>query len=71
MPAGKLILLLGCALLVIGAVLTRAPWLLNWFGRLPGDIRVEKENASFYFPVVSMILVSIVLSVLLNLLMRR
>lgn len=71
MPSGKLFLLLGCALLVIGAVLTWAPWLLNWFGRLPGDIRVEKENASFYFPVVSMILVSIVLSVLLNLLMRR
>jgi len=71
MPLGKLVLMAGLALVVIGAILTWAPGLLNWFGRLPGDIRVEKENASFYFPVVSMILVSIVLSVLLNLLMRR
>ena len=42
-----------------------------WFGRLPGDIRIERENAGFYFPVVSMIIVSVVLSLLLNLLLRR
>jgi len=35
-------------------------------GRLPGDIRVEGENGSFYFPVVSSILVSVVLTILLN-----
>jgi len=71
MPVGKLILLLGLALLVIGSILTWAPGLLNWFGRLPGDIRIEREHASFYFPVVSMILVSIVLSLLFHLLVRR
>ena len=39
-------------------------------GRLPGDIRIEGENGSFYFPITSSILVSIVLSVLLNLISR-
>ncbi len=39
-------------------------------GRLPGDIRIEGENSSFYFPLTSSILVSIVLSILLNVFSR-
>jgi len=39
-------------------------------GRLPGDIRIEGENGSFYFPVVSSILVSVVLTILLNVIVR-
>jgi hypothetical protein len=39
-------------------------------GRLPGDIRIEGENGSFYFPVTSSILVSVVLSILLNVITR-
>ncbi len=39
-------------------------------GRLPGDIRIEGENGSFYFPITSSILVSIILSILLNLISR-
>ncbi|MBX7208924.1 MAG: DUF2905 domain-containing protein [Verrucomicrobiaceae bacterium] len=71
MPLGKLILILGLVITAIGAALTWAPWLLSWFGKLPGDIRIEKEGSGFYFPVVSMILISIVLSILMNLLFRR
>ena len=71
MPSGKLFLILGLALVVIGAVLTWVPWMLNWFGRLPGDVRIEKEGSGFYFPVVSMIIVSIVLSIVMNLIFRR
>ena len=71
MALGKLLLISGLVLALIGAVLTWAPSLLSWFGRLPGDIRIERENAGFYFPVVSMIIVSVVLSLLLNLLLRR
>ncbi len=71
MPSGKLLLLLGLVIMVIGAALTWAPWLVNWFGRLPGDIRIEKEGSGFYFPVVSMILVSVGLTILMNLLFRR
>ncbi len=68
---GKALLFAGLALAVVGAILWRAPWLFSWFGRLPGDIHVERGNTSFHFPVVTMIVVSIVLSLLLNLLLRR
>ena len=58
-------------LVVIGLVLSYAPGLLSWFGHLPGDIRIERENGAFYFPITSMIIVSIVLTVLFNLFFRR
>lgn len=70
MPLGKALLIFGLVVAAVGAVLTWAPWLLGWFGKLPGDIRYEREGAGFYFPVVSMIIISIVLSVLMNLLRR-
>lgn len=65
---GLLLVGLGVAAILVG-LLVWAGW-LNWFGRLPGDIRVERENARFYFPITSMILISIVLSLLLNLIRR-
>jgi hypothetical protein len=71
MVPGKLILLLGLLLVLLGAVLSWAPGLLSWFGHLPGDIRIERENGVFYFPVTSMIIVSVVLSLLINLFFRR
>lgn len=43
---------------------------LNWLGHLPGDIRIEKENFRFYFPITTMILLSILLSALLALIRR-
>ena len=67
---GKLFIAAGIALVAIGLALQFAPWLLNWFGRLPGDIRIEGARGRFYFPVVSMIIVSLVLSLLLNWLRR-
>ncbi len=47
-----------------------APWLLNWFGRLPGDIRIEGENGKLFIPVTSMLILSVVLSLLLSLFRR-
>ena len=67
MPLGKALLIFGLVVAAVGAVLTWAPWLLGWFGKLPGDIRYEREGAGFYFPVVSMIIISIVLSVTISL----
>ncbi len=59
---GKYIIIFGVVIIVIGT----AVWLfhdkLNWIGRLPGDIRVERENFRFYFPITTMILVSIVVT---------
>lgn len=71
MTIGKLLIISGSVLVLLGLVLSWAPGLLGWFGHLPGDIRIERENGSFYFPVTSMIIVSIVLSILFNLFFRR
>lgn len=68
---GKLLIVIGLAIALIGVILYYAPGLLNWFGKLPGDIRIEREGGSFYFPIVSMIILSVVLSVVVNLFLRR
>ena len=53
-----------------GALLHFAPWTLNWFGKLPGDIRIDKGGGKILFPITSMIIISVVLTVLLNLFKR-
>ena len=68
---GKVITLIGMVLVLIGLVLSYAPWLINWFGRLPGDIRIQNENSFFFIPLVSMLIVSIVLTLIINLFFRR
>lgn len=70
MGVGRLLLVLGLVLVVLGLVWLYAPGLLAWFGRLPGDIRIEREGFRFYFPITSMLLVSLAVSLLLNLLLR-
>lgn len=64
-PIGKTIVILGVVLVVIGLIVWLAGDKFNWFGHLPGDIRVERKNMRFYAPITSMILLSIVLSLLL------
>lgn len=66
---GKTLLLFGSVLMVIGAVLVFGGK-LPWLGRLPGDIMIQRDNFTFYFPLVSSLVVSVVLSVLF-LLFRR
>ena len=61
---GKLVLIIGLVLVVVGGIRWRFPNLFGWFGNLPGDISVHKGNFSFYFPVVTCILVSIVITLL-------
>lgn len=71
MPPGKLLIIAGLAMALLGGAMLWAPWLLSWFGRLPGDIRIDRDGFSFRFPAVSLLLVSLALSLLLNLLLRR
>jgi hypothetical protein len=59
---GQLIVALGLILIVVGLVVMRG-W-LGWFGHLPGDVRIERENMRVYVPIVSMLLISILFSVL-------
>ncbi|HWP04048.1 MAG TPA: DUF2905 domain-containing protein [Gemmatimonadaceae bacterium] len=66
---------LGAFFVITGLVLVLAGLLVwsgafSWFGRLPGDIRIEKPNLRFYFPITSMLILSIVLSLLAGILRR-
>jgi hypothetical protein len=66
---GRILLILGVVLVIVGglaALGVRLP-----FGRLPGDIAIEGERGGLYFPIVTMIIVSVILTVLFNLFLRR
>ena len=67
----KLLVGLGIGITVIGLILLYAPGLLSWFGRLPGDIHFERGGSRVFIPITSMIIVSLVLSLLVNLFFRR
>lgn len=64
---GKYIIIAGIAMVVIGIVIFFFHNKLHWLGRLPGDIRVDKENFKFYFPITTMIIISIILTLLMYL----
>jgi hypothetical protein len=67
---GKLLILFGSILALMGVIILfmgKLPWL----GRLPGDIFIERKSVSFYFPLATSLLISLVLSAILWLLSRR
>jgi hypothetical protein len=66
---GRALMILGGAVFALGLVLTLAGK-VPWLGRLPGDIVVERGPVSFYFPIVTCILISAVISLLLWLFRR-
>ncbi|MDA8212405.1 MAG: DUF2905 domain-containing protein [Clostridia bacterium] len=67
---GKLLIIAGIFLVVIGGLITIFGKVFP-LGRLPGDIFIQKGNFTFYFPLVSGILVSLILTIILNLIFRR
>jgi H+/Cl- antiporter ClcA len=56
---GKWVIGIGVIIILVGIIIYFFNDKLNWIGRLPGDIRIEKENFRFYFPIVTMILFSL------------
>ena len=62
---GKYLIIIGLSLVLIGVVVYFLSDKLHWLGRLPGDIRVEKENFRFYFPITTMLLLSGLLNLLI------
>ncbi|HEX7927501.1 MAG TPA: DUF2905 domain-containing protein [bacterium] len=60
---GKLLIVLGVVLVVAGVLLQFAGK-IPWLGRLPGDVSIQRENFSFYFPITTCIVLSVVLSLL-------
>ncbi|MEQ1531600.1 MAG: DUF2905 domain-containing protein [Methylococcales bacterium] len=67
MELGKVLIVLGGVIISLGLVLTFAPWLINWFGKLPGDIRIENKNSLIFIPITSMIIISLLISLVLKL----
>ena len=63
---GKLLLVLGMGIMLLGALLLLLSRFIS-LGHLPGDIFIKGEHGSFYFPIVSCIVISVVLSILMNL----
>ena len=66
--AGPAIVLAGVAIVLVGLIVWSGA--LGWFGRLPGDIRIERDSVRIYIPLVSMLLISAALSLLIYLLNR-
>ncbi|MBD9363382.1 DUF2905 domain-containing protein [Methylomonas fluvii] len=71
MEPGKALITIGSAILVLGLVLNYAPWLVNWFGKLPGDIRIQNKTSFVFIPISSMIVVSVLITLLVNLFFRK
>ncbi len=66
---GRLLIMTGLVIALVGLVLLlaeRVPWL----GRLPGDIRIDRGNWHFYFPIATSLLISVILTILINLFRR-
>jgi len=68
MSPGTILVAIGVGLILVGLLLWSGS--LSWFGRLPGDIRIERETVRVYVPIVSMLVVSLVVSLALYLVRR-
>ncbi len=71
MNVGKVLIIIGSFILSLGLMTSYAPWLINWFGRLPGDIHIKNEHSVVFIPITSMIVVSILLTIVVNLFFRK
>lgn len=65
---GRIIIGTGFLLIIIGLIVISDIELFNWFGNLPGDIRIEGDNFNFYFPITTMIILSLILNLILRVL---
>ena len=66
MDIGRFLIIIGILLIALGVGLTLGARLFSWFGNLPGDIRIIKENYKIFFPITSMIILSIGFILLTN-----
>jgi hypothetical protein len=67
---GRYLIMGGVILILVGGGVYLAGKMGLPLGRLPGDIRIEGRNGSFYFPLASLILISVVLTIVVNILLR-
>jgi hypothetical protein len=67
---GKWMVVAGLGMVMVGVMMYLLHDKLHWLGRLPGDIRVERENFRFYFPITTIILFSVLLTIIINVIRR-
>jgi len=67
---GKYMIIAGVLIVLLGVLIYFFHDKLNWIGKLPGDIRIEKENFKFYFPITTMIIFSLVITIIIQLIKR-
>jgi hypothetical protein len=67
---GRMLLIIGAVILITGAIFLVGGRLFPWLGRLPGDIRYESENVKIFIPITTMILISVVGTIVFNILVR-
>jgi len=62
---GRPLIIMGLLLVAVGLLVSFAPKLPTWLGRLPGDISIKRENFSLHFPIVTCLIISALLSLLM------
>ena len=67
---GKYVIAFGVLIVIAGIIIYFFHDKLHWIGRLPGDIRIEKENFRFYFPLTTMIIFSLILTLIVRILRK-
>ena len=67
---GKYIIIAGVCILLAGILIYFFHDYFKWLGKLPGDIRIEKKNFRFYFPIVTMLVISIAITLIVNVIKR-
>jgi uncharacterized membrane protein len=67
---GKYIIVFGALIILVGVIIYFFHDKIHWIGHLPGDIRIEKETSRFYFPITTMILFSLLLTILINIIKK-
>lgn len=67
---GKWVIIIGIFIILAGVIIYFFHDKLHWLGRLPGDIRVDRENFRFYFPITTMIIFSVVLTLIVTVVKR-
>ena len=67
---GKYIIVAGVLIVLLGVLIYFFHDKLTWIGRLPGDIRIERENFKFYFPITTMIIFSLAITIIIQLIKR-
>lgn len=67
---GKVLIIIGILILITGILIFFVGDKFSFPGKLPGDIRIEKENFSFYFPITTLLIISVFLTLLVNLIRK-